>query len=153
MDRNRVIGLNNGLPWRLPADLRHFKETTMGHAVIMGRKTWESIAKPLPGRHNIVITSQTDYCADGVSVTHSLEQALQLVPQGEQAMIIGGAKLYEQSLPLAQRIYLTQIHACLEGDTWFPPLDEAQWKCASRQDFQKDEKNQYDYSFLILDRI
>lgn len=152
MDRNRLIGADNRLPWRLPADLRHFKRTTMGHPIVMGRRTWESIGKPLPGRANIVLTRQPGYEAPGAVVVDSIAAAKRAAGDCDELMIIGGAHLYEQVLPEAKRIYLTEIHAELEGDTYFPELSQDEWACVSREDFQKDERNPHDYSFLVLER-
>jgi dihydrofolate reductase len=153
MDDNRLIGAGNGLPWRLPADLKHFKRITMGHPIVMGRRTWESIGRPLPGRTNIVVTRQPGYVADGAVVVDSPEAAKEAAGKCDELMVIGGAQLYEQVLEEANRIYLTEIHAEFEGDTWFPGLNEDEWACVSREDFEKDERNLYDYSFLVLERI
>lgn len=153
MDENRVIGADNGLPWRLPADLRHFKQVTMGHPIVMGRRTWESIGRPLPGRTNIVVTRRTDVEAQGAVVVDSLESAKAGAGDCGELMIIGGAEIFEQALDGADRIYLTEIHAAFEGDTYFPEISEDEWACVSREDFEKDDKNPYDYSFLVLERI
>lgn len=154
MDENRVIGADNGLPWRLPADLKHFKRVTMGHPIVMGRRTWESIGRPLPGRTNIVVTRQADFQApEDVVVVDSLEAAKARVGNCDEWMIIGGAELFEQVLADADRIYLTEIHAAFEGDTYFPQINEDEWACVSREDFDKDDKNPYDYSFLVLERV
>ena len=149
--QNGVIGKNNRLPWKLPADLKRFKQLTMGHPVIMGRKTFESIGKPLPGRTNIVVTHQAGFQACGALAAHSLEEALRLCENTEEVSVIGGASIYEQALPLADRIYLTLIHQDFEGDTTFR-WDKYQWKELSRQDFQPDANNPYPYSFLTLER-
>jgi len=131
---NRVIGLDNKMPWHLPADLRHFKAMTLGKPIIMGRKTWDSLGRPLPGRLNLVVTRQADLQLEGAEIFGSLEAALQRAGQwaGEQqvdeVMLIGGAQLYEQALPLAQRLYLTRIAANPEGDAFFPEFDEADWQ-------------------------
>ena len=151
-DRNRLIGQNNELPWHLPADLKHFKAITMGKPMIMGRKTHESIGKPLPGRRNIVITRDRNFHAPGCIVTHSVEEALEAAASAEEVMVIGGAQLYEEILPKTDRIYLTRLDHEFEGDSWFPDWQHAQWKETERQDFAPDEKNRYRYSFLILDR-
>ncbi|MDQ7054475.1 MAG: type 3 dihydrofolate reductase [candidate division KSB1 bacterium] len=150
--RNRVIGRGNRLPWHLPADLRHFKQTTMGHPIIMGRKTYESIGRPLPGRQNIVITRNRDYYAEGCLVVHSLQEALAAVPDAEEVFIIGGASLYREALPLADRIYLTLVDAEVEGDTVFPELDASEWREVQRETFAPDEKNPYGYAFVELVR-
>ncbi len=132
--RNGVIGRDGDLPWRLPEDLRHFKRTTKGHAVIMGRKTWESIGRPLPGRTNIVVTRQSDYAASGCSVVPSLEAALELAWRSdEQPFVIGGAGLYAAALPLATKLFLTEVHEEVEGDTHFPAVDPDQFREVERR--------------------
>lgn len=158
MARNRTIGRNNALPWYLPEDLKYFKRVTLGKPIIMGRKTWESIGRPLPGRTNIVITRDVAFQADGVRVVHSLEQALALAEKiclldgGDEAIVMGGAEIYALALPHADRLYLTQVHADVEGDAHFPPLDLTQWHELGREDFAAQGPNPYDYSFLILER-
>ena len=153
MAENGVIGRENRLPWRLPADLRRFKSVTMGKPVIMGRKTYESIGKPLPGRSNIVVTRDPDYRAPGCQVVHSLEQALEAGAGHAEVMVIGGAKLYRQALGRAQRMYLTLVRAEVEGDTLFPDIEPQQWRELERESHRADEKNQYDYDFVILQRV
>jgi dihydrofolate reductase len=153
MDRNRVIGRHNRLPWRLPADLRHFKRITMGHPIVMGRRTWESIGRPLPGRRNIVVSRQPGYSAEGAVVVDSFEAAKEAAGDCRELMVIGGARLYARALAEANRIYLTEIHAEFEGDTWFPELSQDEWACVSREDFDKDDANPYEYSFMVLERI
>ena len=150
---NRVIGRKNRLPWRLPADLRRFKSVTMGKPVIMGRKTYESIGKPLPGRSNIVVTRDPDYRAQGCQVVHSLDQALEAGAGHAEVMVIGGAELYRQALGRAQRMYLTLVRAEVEGDTLFPDIEPQQWRELERESHRADEKNQYDYDFVILQRV
>jgi len=152
MAENRVIGRNNQLPWRIPADLRHFKALTLGKPVIMGRKTYESIGRPLPGRDNIVITADSGYQAEGCQVVHSVEQALEAAGSCEEAMIIGGANLYRQTLENADRLYLTLVKAEPEGDTWFPEIELQQWREIERQAHTADESNEYDYDFVVLER-
>ncbi|MEK4386068.1 dihydrofolate reductase [Solibacillus sp. FSL W7-1464] len=125
-DENRVIGYQNDLPWYLPGDLKYFKEMTMGKPMIMGRKTYDSIGRPLPGRRNIVITRNTDFAADGIEVVGSLEEALSLVEGEEEVMIIGGAQIFEQSMEIADRLYITLINHSFKGDTYFPSYDD--WK-------------------------
>ena len=127
MDKNRLIGKDNGLPWRLPADLRHFKTITMGKPVIMGRKTHESIGFVLPGRHNIVVTHNQSYSADGCSVVHSFEQALQAAANVDEVVVIGGATLYKSALAKADRLYLTFIEGEFNGDAYFPEFDISMW--------------------------
>lgn len=157
-DENWVIGLDNKMPWHLPADLKYFKNVTMNKPVIMGRKTFESIGKPLPGRKNIVITRQKDWCADGVTIAASFDEALQfgasfaLNDKSEEVMVIGGAQIYKEALPKAQRVYLTRIHAKFVGDTAFPELDENEWSEVERNFNNADASNHYDYSFIVLDR-
>jgi len=159
MADNRVIGRNNNLPWHLPEDLKYFKRVTMGNCIIMGRKTWESIGRVLPGRTNIVVTANPDYLAEGVRVVHSLEEALRLaesisvVDGSEEAFIIGGAGLYQTALPMAQRFHLTRVHADVEGDTYLAEFDQSQWREIARQEFQKSDTNPYDYSICVLERI
>jgi dihydrofolate reductase len=152
MAENRVIGVDNTLPWRLPADLRHFRLITTGHPVIMGRRNYESIGKPLPGRDNIVVTRDPDYRAPGCTVTHSLEQALTSAQNDREIFIIGGAEIYRQAFPRAERLYLTLVHADIRGDTYFPEFDPAQWRETSRERHEADEKNPYAYTFLTYDR-
>ena len=152
MARNRVIGRNNALPWRLSADLQHFRRITLGKPVIMGRKTHESIGRPLPGRENIVVSANRNYRATGCRVTHSLKDALASLPKMSEVMVIGGASLYQETLVCAGRIYLTLVHADIMGDTWFPELDTSQWRQISREDFPADERNNYAYSFIHLER-
>jgi len=158
MARNRVIGRNNALPWHLPEDLKFFKRVTMGKPIIMGRKTWESIGRPLPGRCNIVISRNQDFKADGIEAVSSLQQAISLAEQislrdgVDEVCVIGGAEIYDQALPLADRLYLTQVHADVEGDTFFPEFDLSQWQEVEREDFSASSANPYDYSFLVLEK-
>jgi dihydrofolate reductase len=155
---NNVIGRDNQLPWYLPGDLAYFKAITMAKPVIMGRKTYESIGKPLPGRDNIVITRNSDYPAEGIHVVASLQAAIDLaeslvlVNGGEEIMIIGGAQIYKQALPMAARVYLTRVHRHVEGDAWFPELDPSQWQEIAREDIAAEEPNPYDFSYLVMDR-
>ncbi len=152
MGNDQVIGINNQLPWKLPADMKFFRSKTMGKPVLMGRKTYESIGKPLPGRTNIIITRDSGFHAEGCIVTHSIEEALQKADTKEEAMIIGGASLYKQVLPLAQRFYLTRVHADFKGDSYFPEFDLQEWTTIERTDHKADEQNAYDYSFLVMDK-
>ena len=152
MARNRVIGKNNRLPWHLPADLKHFKETTMGHPIIMGRKTYESIGRPLPGRTNIVVTRNPEFRAEGCTVVHSLEEALRAAEEAEEVFVIGGATLYREALPIANRIYLTLVEADIEGDTLFPEIDSDSWEEVHCETHPSDERNPYAYSFIELKR-
>ena len=158
MAENRIIGCDNKMPWHLPEDLRYFKRVTMGKPVLMGRNTFESIGKPLPGRANIVITRNQEYHADGIVCVASVEQALALAAQlsdstpDAEVMIIGGAQIYTQTLALAQRLYLTQVHAEIDGDAAFPAFERSQWLEVSREDHAPSENNPYSYSFLVLER-
>lgn len=147
-DEHRLIGRDNGLPWHLPADLKHFKSITMGHSMIMGRKTFESIGKPLPGRQSVVITRKKGYQPDGTAVVNSLEGAMQLCASEEEVFVIGGAQIFEQALPLASKLYITQIHHVFEGDTFFPEIQQEHWEMISKEDYEPDEKNPWAYSFL-----
>ncbi len=148
MDQNRLIGTDNRLPWHLPADLAFFKRTTMGKPIVMGRKTWESIGRPLPGRQNIVVTRNANLEAAGCDLADSIDSAIELAGDVEEIMLIGGAGLYAQGLPLASRLYLTLIHHRFpEGDAWFPEPGDA-WRETERQDFAPDQDNPYPYSFV-----
>ena len=150
--QNGVIGRNNRLPWHLPADLAHFKRLTTGHSILMGRKTHQSIGKSLPNRINIVITRQIDFQAEGCLVAHSLEEALDLCTNDEEVFIIGGAEIYRQALPVANKIYLTRLWHDFGGDTFLFKIDPLAWQEACREDFTPDQKNQYPYSFITLER-
>lgn len=152
MGRNRAIGLNGRMPWHLPAELQHFKATTMGKPVVMGRKTWESIGRPLPGRRNIVVTRTAGYRAPGCDVAASLDVVLEML-EGEEIMIIGGGELYRQMMPLAQRMVLTLVDCAPEADTWFPQWDETQWQLESEHTVAADERNPYDFRILDLRRL
>jgi dihydrofolate reductase len=152
MAQNRVIGINNTLPWRLPADLAHFKALTMGHHILMGRKTFESLGKPLPGRTSVVITRDLDYRAPGCVIVHSLAAAMQACQGDEEAFFIGGADLYRQAMASSTRIYLTEVQSRTEGDAWFPEIDFEQWQETNRESHQADEKNQLNYDFVIYER-
>ena len=152
MDRNRLIGKRNQLPWHLPADLAHFKKVTMGKPIIMGRKTFESIGRPLPGRTNIVLTRSVDFSAEGVSIVASLEQALALAAAEDEAVIIGGSSIYELALPQVDRLYLTYIENSFEGDAWFPDFDLGQWQIVASEEHSADKKNPCDYRFVTYQR-
>jgi dihydrofolate reductase len=149
MSKNRVIGNNNELIWKLSSDLKRFKELTTGHPVVMGRKTYESIGRPLPNRRNIIITRNSEYEVEGCEVVSSLEEALLL--SGNDCFIIGGGEIYKQSLELADKIYLTLVHKDFEGDTQFPELSK-EWAIIDNKDFEADQKNEYNYSFIEYDR-
>ena len=148
MDENRLIGSNNKLPWHLPADLAFFKRTTMGKVIVMGRKTFESIGKALPGRRNIVITRDLEFNAEACEVAHSIEAAMSLTYENDEVMLIGGASLYEQTVTQATQLYITKIHHSFEGDTWFPKFKLHDWKEDNREDFDADHSNAYAYSFI-----
>lgn len=153
MADDRVIGINNSLPWKLPNDMKWFRQQTMGKPIVMGRKTFESFgAKPLPGRTNIIITRDQNYKADNCVVVHSIDEAIQAAGDVEEVMIIGGASFYEQMLPRADRLYITLVHCKVDGDAWFPEWDENEWQQAERIDHEADEKNPHAHSFLILER-
>lgn len=151
--RNHVIGNRNALPWHLPADLKYFKRITLGKPIIMGRKTFESIGRPLPGRMNIIITHERDYQAAACIVVHSIDDALKTAQAHEEVMVIGGAKLFEQTLPRADRIYLTEIAEDFVGDVFFPALNQNDWRETQRTTHPADEHNPHIYSFVVLDRI
>ncbi len=147
MDKNRLIGRENGLPWHLPEDFRHFKSVTMGKPIIMGRKTFESIGRPLPGRKNVVI-SRGGFDAEGAVTTGSIESALQEVADAEEVMIIGGANLYSQMIDRASRMYLTHVDAECEGDAWFPEFCMDDWEVVDEKIYSADEKNNYDFKVV-----
>jgi dihydrofolate reductase len=153
MAENRVIGINNTLPWHLPGDLRHFRQLTTGHHVIMGRRNYESIGKPLPDRTNIVVTRNPAYHAPGCRVRNSLGDAFQDIQNDPEVFVIGGADIYRQAIGAADRMYLTLVHAEVNGDTYFPEFDMRDWKETSRTRHEADEKNLHAYSFVIYDRI
>lgn len=148
---NNAIGKNNQLLWHLPNDLKFFKNTTWAMVVIMGRKTYESVDRPLPGRVNIVITRQDGWSAAGVIVAKDLQDALKKADETncKEAFVIGGGEIYKWAMPVADKIYLTRVHAELEGDTFFPVIDETKWELILNEDFDKDEKHQYNYSFQV----
>lgn len=154
MSTNRVIGRDGDLPWHLPADLRHFRKTTMGHHLIIGRATWDEVGKPLPGRIMVVVTRNREFSADGVLIAHSVEEALALARDDDESFIGGGAEIYRQALAsdVVDRLYITRIHASVEGDTFFPPIDLDQWLLADRVDHPADEKNEHPYTFERYDR-
>lgn len=152
MARNGVIGRDNALPWRLPEDLKHFKAVTLGRPVLMGRKTFDSIGKPLPGRTNLVLTRDGGWRADGVVVVHSVREALERAHDAPELAGIGGADVFRMLLPLASRIYLTRIEAEIPGDTVFPPVDLSRWVELDSRKFAADERNAYDMTFMTLER-
>ncbi len=153
MDQNRLIGKENDLPWRLPEDLKYFKRITTSHTIVMGRKTFESIGRPLPNRENVVLTRQKDYQQEGATVSHSVEELEALdAEKKDELFVIGGATLYEQTLDVANRLYITHIEESFEGDTNFPAIDLSEWKVISKQQGIKDEKNPYTYYFTVYER-
>lgn len=149
---NGVIGSKNALPWHLPDDLRKFRAITTGHTVITGRKNYESIGKPLPNRRNIVVSRQRDYEAPGCEVVHSLDEALATAVSESEVFVIGGAEIYRQALPLASRLYLTEIHASVAGDTRFPTFARGEWQETGRDFHAADERHAHAFSFVILER-
>ena len=153
-DNNGVIGNNNQIPWYLPADLKYFKKTTIHHHVIMGRKTFESIGKPLPKRTNIVLTKNPFFVASGVISSYSIEEALNIALTNDESevFIIGGAQIYQIALPYLARIYLTEVHTSVQGDILFPQIDFSTWELSSSIGHQADEKNEFDYTFKIYNK-
>ena len=152
MDRNRVIGKRGALPWRLPADMLHFKEVTTGHTVVMGRKTHESIGKALPNRINIVVTRQKDFAPDGCVAVDSIEKALDISSEKDEIFFIGGGEIYSQIMPYAERLYVTEIDATFDGSVFFPEINPFEWKLMERITGKMDEKNPYKHKFLIYER-
>lgn len=151
---NRVIGNKNTLPWHMPADFKYFKATTLNKTIVMGLNTFKSIGnKPLPNRKNIILNNDPEYqVPEGCFLAESIDQMLNMVKDEEEVMICGGASVYAQMLPKADRLYLTQIHQSFEGDTFFPEINMAEWKEVKREDFKADEKNKHDYSFVVLEK-
>lgn len=150
---DRIIGKDNDMPWHLPADLAYFKKTTLGKPVVMGRKTYESIGRPLPGRLNIVISRDTGYSADGITTVTSVEQALAVAGDVEEIMVIGGGAIYAHCLPAANRLYITHINASIDGDTQFPEYDLNEWNRVASEVRQPDDKNQYELDFSVYERV
>jgi dihydrofolate reductase len=152
MGNNRAIGLDGRMPWHLPAELQHFKRATMGKAIVMGRKTWQSIGRPLPGRQNIVISRNPEFTAEGADVCDSLAGAVEVAESGE-VMVIGGGQLYSAAMPMAQAMILTLIDIEPEADTWFPEWDESQWRPTEEQRYPIDEDNKLSYRIVRFERI
>jgi dihydrofolate reductase len=151
---NGVIGRNNGLPWHLSTDLKQFKKLTMGHHMVMGRKTWESVGVPLPGRPILVITRRDFPVPAGVTVVHSFDDAIRLAGDDEEVFIAGGGEIYAQYLHRFDRMYITRVHAEVEGDAFFPELDDVnEWRLVDREDFEADARNDHPFSFLTYDRV
>lgn len=156
LSSNNVIGRNNDLPWRQSTDLKRLKQLTMGHHMIMGRKTWESVGRPLPGRAIVVITRDPGFTAEGVQVVHALENGIRIAQDAgdPEPFIAGGAQIFEQAIHRADRMYLTRIHAEVEGDTFFPEFDDvSEWQLTDSEHFDADEKNEYPFSFLTYERV
>jgi dihydrofolate reductase len=149
MANNRVIGKDNQMPWHLPEDLRHFKAMTLGKPVIMGRKTFESIGRPLPGRHNIVITRQRDYSIDGVTCVSSFEEAKKVAGECDELIVMGGGQLYAEVLPLADIMYLTFIKLDIEGDTFFPAWEQQEWRVSQTESVTNDDGLEYSFNTLV----
>ena len=152
MAQNGVIGRGNSLPWRLPEDLKRFRSFTLGKPVLMGRKTFESIGRALPGRANLVLTRDRGWCAPGVTVVHSVEDALAWAAASDELVVIGGAEIYRLVLPFARRIYLTHVHADVPGDTFFPDFDPTQWADVECRMHPADEQHAYPVTFVTLER-
>lgn len=152
--KNNVIGKDNDIPWYLPADLKYFKKITTGHHIVMGRKCYESIGRPLPKRTNVIVTRNPFFIATGCLVTHNVAEAVQLAEDNgeEEVFIIGGGQIYEIALPHVDRIYLTEVDLEVEGDIFFPAIDKERWTLVKETKHQADEKNEYDYTFKILER-
>ena len=151
MAENRVIGIDNKMPWHLSADLKYFKKITMGKPILMGRRTYESIGRPLPGRENIIISRNPAYQQEGCEVFHSIDSAIEFCIGNEELMVIGGASFYQALLPKASHLYLTQIHQSFEGDTYFPEFDRSEWCEIERVDITDDESVDFGYSFITLE--
>ncbi|MES2354124.1 MAG: dihydrofolate reductase [Pseudomonadota bacterium] len=152
MAENQVIGVKNQLPWRLPAELKQFRSLTMGHPIIMGRKTFDSIGRPLPGRRNIVVTRNLDYAKEGTEIVHSLEEALERCRDDEEVFVIGGADVYSKIIARANRIYLTLVHVTIDGDAFFPAMELHDWQEIKRVPRAADAENIYAYDFIVYDR-
>ena len=147
----RVIGRGGTLPWHLPEDLRHFKRTTLGHPIVMGRRTWDSVGRPLPGRRSIVVTRNPGWSAPGCETASGLAQALAMCEGADEAFVIGGAELFAQALPLAQRLFVTEIDADFEGDTFFPPIDLAAWRETSREHLAPAAGRPFGFDYVTLE--
>lgn len=153
MDQNRLIGKNNKLPWHLPADLQYFKKVTMGHPIVMGRKTFESIGRVLPGRENVIVTRNKEFKAEGCVVLHDIAQIKRFADNHEkEVFVIGGAEIFKEILPFTDRLYITEIHETFEGDTFFPEIDENEWDEISSKPGSIDEKNRFAHDFIILQK-
>ena len=152
MDKNRLIGANDALPWRIPSDLKNFRRITMGKPILMGRRTHESIGRVLPGRENIVLTKNKNYVAEGCTVKNTLDEVYSYCDNEDELFVMGGAILYSQTLIVARRLYITEIDASVSGDTFFPEYSRVEWEEIARENYKADEENEFDYSFTILKR-
>ena len=154
VSENGVIGRDGGLPWRLSADLKHFKRTTMGHHLIIGRRTWDEVGQPLPGRIMVVVTRSRDLQAEGATIVHSLAEALEVARDDDEPFIGGGAHIYRRAFEndLVDRLYITRVHAEVEGDTFFPDVDLDRWELVFEETHEADERNEFPYSFLVYER-
>ena len=153
MGRNRVIGANNQIPWHLPNELKMFKRLTMGHHIVMGRKTYESIGRLLPGRTTVIVTRQRDYAVPGAIIAHSLADAINAAARDDEVFVIGGAEVFREALPIAQRLHLTVVDAAPAGDTWMPEWDAAEWREASVEWFPADQTHAHSYRYAVLERV
>ena len=152
MDEHRVIGYKNKLPWNLPSELKYFRGTTKGKPVVMGRKTFESIGRPMPERLNIIVTRDKNYKAAGCIVVNNKEDAIKAAKGNDEIMVIGGAEIYKLFLPIADRLYLTKVHGTFDGDTYFPEFNENEWLKVREKFVEKDNENKYSYTILLLER-
>jgi len=152
MDTNRVIGKDNGLLWHLPDDFQYFKAVTMGKPIVMGRKTFESIGRPLPGRENVVITRDEAFSAEGVTVVNSIDAALEATQQYDEVMVIGGANLYQQMLPLANKLYVTLVRHAFEGDVFFPEINADKWVLTDQTEHSADDRHAHSFSFITYQK-
>ncbi len=152
MDRNGLIGKENQLPWHLPADLAYFKKITVGSTIIMGRKTFEAIGRPLPKRNNIVLTTQTERI-EGVTIVHSISELLNNISNEEECFVIGGALIFKELFPYASKLYITKIDEVFDGDIFFPAYNESEWKVVSKEVGEVDEKNKYPHTFFVYERM
>jgi dihydrofolate reductase len=153
MSRNRVIGADGKIPWHLPGELKLFKELTMGHHIIMGRKTWESVGRLLPGRTTVIVTRRRDFSVPGAILAHSLEEAIAACRGDEEILVIGGAEVFREALPLAGRVYLTTVDVDVAGDTFMPDFEGADWRVQSSRSFQSDERNRHSYTLDVHERV
>ncbi|REJ85183.1 MAG: dihydrofolate reductase [Bacteroidetes bacterium] len=153
LSENNVVGVRNQLPWKLSADLKRVKALTMGHHILMGRKTFESIGKALPGRTNVVITRNEEYRAEGCVMCKSLKEAINHASSDTELFIFGGGEIFQEAIPLADKIYMTRVHTTIQGDTYFPELNPEEWTVTESESFSADEKNEFDYSFITMERV